>query len=321
MVLCHVNARETEGRKTANSYAVFGYPTIVLVDEEGRTIDRWLGYARDRFLHTMDEALADLTPVDQKRSRFEQTPNRIDAAALGRIHESRRESQEALEHFQRAQEVREIGSPDYAHAIFSNLWEMRGLDSFDIVKSAADKALAGADPIPLESVRVCEKMARWCRLTDRDSLMAHYLRTGIRVAEKSDDGGPGKRFKTLQSDMALYVDQDTARAVVLIKDYLPKDWKDDARFVMFFCHWCYTKNVNLDEADSLAERAVSLAKPGQERARILYQLATMPLSGGQHREALSLLERSDAEDPGNSSVRTLMRNIRTIVAHEDSVGE
>ena len=316
VVLSHINAAEPEGKKIAGPYGIYGYPTLVLADVEGRTIDRWIGYSRNRFLNTLDEALGDLALLEDKRVRYEQSPNRGDAAVLGRYYESRRDPGEAVTYFRAILRLDPTAAKDYVYPIFKNVSRTRGPDSLGSVMAAADSVLTAPGQAAGEVVQVCLVMARLCRRAGNDSLMAHYLRAGIRVADESADERLRPRLRHMQSDHALYVERDTARAVALMKATFPEDWENNSQTLALFSHWCYENDANLEEAGAIAEKAVRLAKPGKYRSCILYQLATTRTGVGKHHEALALLKRAEAEDPESPFAGSMLRNVRTIVEHE-----
>jgi tetratricopeptide (TPR) repeat protein len=326
VVLSHINAADPEGKSIAGPYGIYGYPTLVLVDAEGRTIDRWIEYSRDRFLNTLDEALGDLTLLEDKRARHEQAPSAKDAAALGRDHQSRRQHEEALAYFRAAQRLGQGTGRDYSYRIFAvlarrSLMKLRDPETFAEVKAAADAVLSAETRSPVAALNVCGSMASMARRSGRDSLMAHYLRTGIEAAEAAGEEMLIRRAKTMASDYALYVEKDTARAAMLMKAAFPANWEDDVQYLLAYSHWCSNKAGHLEESRALGERAVSLASAGDVRSRTLFALAMMRVSKGRIEEALELLVRAEAEDPTSSRVRGMLKDIRRIAKEEKRRGK
>ena len=66
-----------------------------------------------------------------------------------------------------------------------------------------------------------------------------------------------------------------------------------------FAWWCFEKNVNLEEAEALARKAVALCEPAETRANIMDTVAEAHYAAGNYRSAVEWETRALELDPEN----------------------
>ncbi len=301
VVFYFLDAEKGEGVDLAKKYKIIGYPTFILTNSEGSQIDRWLGYSKDHFLESLGLALADLSTIDEKTSRFNAQPNFADAVALGRYNASTGEYKQAVEFYTRAQQLNEDKTTDYAYEIFNNiaLGLSRDYFSYEDAINAAHAVFASTAIATELLVHTARTMSRIARQNDRLDDMAEYLQKGLDVSADSDEAAIQRYHNLMLTDFSLYITGDTANAVESKKASMKEGWTEDANSLNSFAWWCYENLVNLEEAETLARRAVELSEPGSSRAMILDTAAQICKARGKIEDAIKLMELAIAEDPDN----------------------
>ena len=298
-----LDAEKAEGLELAKPFNVKNYPTFILTNAKGETIDRWLGYSSpERWEKSLSLAVADPTTVEEKEARFAKNPTAKDAAQLGRINAADRDHKEALALYEKARSLSGNAS-DYAAPIFEQKAELYLSDkqevTLDQVKQAADVALAAPATTVEEKVDLAFGMRSVAHKGNDPKLMVPSLKAAI----DATSGPAGEDFKeerkSLLVDHALYVDGDKEKAVAMKKESMPAGWQEDSGKLNAFAWWCFENQVNLAEAEELARKGAELAKPGAEKARVLDTAAEICNARGDCKDAVKLIEDAIKEDPAN----------------------
>ncbi len=77
-----VNAEKEDGPELAKRFSIVGYPTYVVLNGDGATVDRWIGYEKKTWLGSAEAVLADPVTLDERKERFAKNPSAPDAARL-----------------------------------------------------------------------------------------------------------------------------------------------------------------------------------------------------------------------------------------------
>lgn len=299
VVLFRVDSEKGEGVDLASQYSIKGYPTFVVLNSDGKTVDRWMGYSKDYFIETMNKAIADLSTIDEKMARLEASPNLSDAVVLGRYNSSIGEYGKAVEYYSQAQQLA-ADSEDFSNDIFTNtVWGIsRGQFGYEDAAAAYDVVLAGDnDGNKVDGART---MSRLAKQNNKPDDLAKYLKTGIDIASASDNPDMQSGRNALLVDYNLDVVGDSTAAVKYKKMTMGENWQDNASRLNGFAWWCYENMVDLPEADTLARKAVELSEPGSSKAMILDTAAHICKARGNLEEAIKFMQMAVDEDPENS---------------------
>jgi len=297
-VLYMVDCEKGEGIELAKEFKVGGYPTYVLTNSEGTPIARWAGYAKDYFLETMAEFMADLTTIDARAAKFSQQPNHKDAIALAKFHADAGDFKLAVQYFIQADEL--DAENDYSYDIFENTagGVRGGIFTYEEAASAAEKVFLSEKAE--DKVQTAGMMSGLARRTEKTADQAMYLKRGIDIQVAADDDHTLRNQKRLLIDYNLYVTGDSVQAVELKKSTYADNWTEDPNALNSFAWWCFENLVNLEEAELLSRKAVELSQPGGDRAQILDTVAQICKARGKLDEAIVLMKQAAADDPENA---------------------
>lgn len=301
VVFFKVNAEaEDGGEELATEFTVKGYPTFVMTNAEGETINRWWGFdGTPEFLQTFNEAASDPTTIAEKQARFESAPTSKDAGTLGDYYLTRNEVVEAAGYFEKAIE---LGDPEETYEVDLVLAKTIGVRdevfTVDDVKAAADLALLSPHISESQTVEV----VRWTIgvLDDEDSAAAApYIETGLMATEGTDDEDLQKARQRLLIAQALMVTGDKELAVSLKRETMPEGWQADAGDLNGFAWWCFENEVQLEEAEALARKGAELAEDDLQKAQIIDTVAEIVNLRGDQDGAIALMQQAIELDPDN----------------------
>jgi tetratricopeptide (TPR) repeat protein len=97
----------------------------------------------------------------------------------------------------------------------------------------------------------------------------------------------------------LFIDGDTAKAIEFQKASMPEGWQDQAIQLNEFALWCLGNYVDLAEGETLAQKAITLAHPGKEKAIYFDTIADICKAQGKLDAAVDYTKKAIAEDPDN----------------------
>ena len=319
VVLYKLDSEKGEGVDLARKFNVKGYPTFVMLNNDGLTSDRWIGYAKEYFLTPMDGAVKDMTPITEKLTRFETDPKMADALVLARYSSSLNEYADAVRYYSAAQKMNSDQSVDYTFEIFDNTANGARKDIFtfeDAVKSA-DAVLASGKSTPDDIYSVARIMTSLAVKKERPEDASPYLEAGIKALEGSDDPGDIKNHARLMADYSLYVDKDKEKAVTYKKQTMPEGWLDNPGDLNSFAWWCFENKVNLEEAEQLSRKSVKLAETGKSKAMYLDTLAEICNALGDCQQAVDLTKMAIQENPDSDYYKEQLARFEKILASKN----
>jgi tetratricopeptide (TPR) repeat protein len=314
-----VDAEKGEGVDLAKTYHVTAYPTFLLMNAKGESIDRWLGYSNPQdWNQSFATAMADPTTVTEKEARFAAKPTAKDAALLARIAAASRDNQKALGLYQQARTLDPKG-PDYAYPIFDQKVELylagKGDITLDQVKESAAQTLASPAVTIDDKVQLAQGMEAVARKAEDPTLMVPYVKEAVAATDGAAEQYKDAR-KTLLISNALYVEKDKQKALELKRKAMSEGWMEDPGKLNAFAWWCFENNVNLPEAEELARKGVTLAKPGKEKAQVLDTVAEICNALGDCKDAVTLTEQAIKEDPKNDYYAKQLARFQKAVAEK-----
>ncbi len=317
-VFLKLDAEKGEGEELAETYDVTGYPTFLLLNAEGATVDRWTGYGdAATFLNTFDIALADPTTVLEKQARFDESPNSHDAEKLGDIYGASNDSELSLSMYRAALELNTGPADKLTEKIFEALYS-----GFYDENITLDEVLLGADAVlaldgddhDASIVNVAMVMGRVARRHGNHELSFPYLKAALAATEGTLDEQMVHARQTLLLDKAIFIDNDMDSAVALKRDLMPEGWKEDHEGLNEFAWWCFENKTNLEEAQEYAREAVQLAESGRSKAMVLDTLAEISNELGNSGESVQLMKAALEEDPEDEYFQEQLTRFEELVA-------
>jgi tetratricopeptide (TPR) repeat protein len=320
VVLHQVDAEKGEGKTLSEEYIVEGYPTFILVNADGQTIESWRGFGEVKgFTERLDGALRDPTTIEEKRQRFSQSPTMSDAEKLGDYHESREEFQEAVRYYREAQKYAAGTDRDFHYDIFDAVFYGSRSDLFtlDEVRTAADAVFDNEAHTPEQVMDVAYMMLLVGRKKDAVDSVLPYLNRALQETAGVQEEDLKEKRLDLEIESALLVDKDEAKAVSLKRSSMPAGWKEKADQLNAFAWWCFENKVNLEEADKLARKGVQLAEDDKTKAMILDTAAETCNARGDCKDAVRLTELAIEADPQSTYYPKQLERFRKLLAEKD----
>ena len=280
---------------------VKGYPTFVLTDSHGKTLDRWSGYANPAdFIATLTDATTDPIPVGARRMRFAESPTTGDAVRLARIAGTESKLQEAVDLYARAEVLDPAADGKYAFAtyeLYAQGYFKGGVFGADAVNKAAMAALTAPDVTPAQTLSLATTMSGVGQRAKDPKLALPFLQAAVDGTASSTDPNIVEGRRALLVDHALLVESNPTKALAYKRAAMPSGWLEDSDRLNEFAWWCFENKVNLEEAESLARKGVELASAGRERAMVLDTAAEICNLRGSCKDAVGLIEQAMKEDP------------------------
>jgi thioredoxin 1 len=298
VVLYKIDCEKGEGIPLAEKFQIKGYPTYVVTNGAGEPIARWMGYSKENFLDHLDKATADPTTIKQKEDRFHVKSTIEDASALADYSSSIGDYKNAVMYLKEAQKL--DPSADYSYEIFENTVRgvYKGTFTYEDAAMEADTIFTKENID--NQIHAAGAMAELASYEDKLDEMAQYLEKGISLVDKTENEETKKYVKSLNVKYSLNVKADTAEAIAYQKSFYTENWQDDPDQLNSFAWWCYENGVNLDEALTLAKKAVGLATSGAQQAMILDTVAHLYKAKGNMEEAVNYMQKAVDADPENS---------------------
>jgi len=297
----HLDAEKGEGIELAKVFGVQVFPTFILTNSRGATLDRWVGYANPGdFITTLAEATTDPIPVGARQVRFAESPTTADAVRLARIRAAESKLQEAVELYARAEALDPAVDGKYAFATFELYAQgyFKG-DVFgaDAVQTAATAAIDAPDVTPSQQLTLASTMSGVGQRAKDAKLAVPFLKAAVAGTTNSTDPKIIERRRALLVDHALMVESSPTKALVYKREAMPAGWMENSENLNEFAWWCFENNVNLDEAETLARKGVEVASSGREKAMVLDTAAEICNLRGSCKDAVALIELAMKEDP------------------------
>jgi thioredoxin 1 len=305
VVLFKIDAEKGAGIPLAEAYKVSGFPTYVVMNQEGKTIRQWMGYEAKEFVENLAEGLADPTTIAMREKRFKTEPTAKDALALAKFHAAREEVQKSFTFYEKAYELNSDPNVDYSTEIFMvayDGWRNDEVTKDQMVK-AAERVLAWEGRSPSDVIWIARYMTAVGRRENDLEIFVPYLKAAVSESENVTDESVVKMRQALLVDHALYVEKDIDAAIALRKERLPEGWEQNPDALNAFAWWCFENKINLEEAEQMARNGVELAEAGSSKAMILDTLAEICNLRGSCKDAVLYIEMAIKNDPDREYFR------------------
>ena len=115
----------------------------------------------------------------------------------------------------------------------------------------------------------------------------------------------------------MLVLKDSDKALEYKRASMKEDWQEDAGSLNAFAWWCYENNVNLKEAQAMAQKGADLAEPGSEKAQILDTVAEICNARDDCAEALAFIQQAIQEDPDSEYYKKQEKRFQELLAQKN----
>ena len=306
MVLYKTDA-EKEGVELAKVEKVKGYPTFILQNAKGETIERWAGYSKEYLLATLNAAVEDPTTVEEKLVRFEKKANAKDADKLAAYHGTRGEVKQSVDFSRKAVELEPTDDRriNLVSAVSDGV--RQGEMKVDALAKERDAVLASGTKNAQSLLQLLMVLKHGAGDKPDPSLFVPVLKPAI--AATKDNPELKDTHQELLIDNALYIEKDKSKAFKLRKAAMPEGWMEDPRQLNSFAWWAFENDVNLEEAESLARKGEKLAPAGADKAMVLDTLAEILYARGKKTEAVAAIEQAVKEHPEKEYYKNQLERI------------
>jgi tetratricopeptide (TPR) repeat protein len=307
IVLVALDVDEEEGGKLRKEYNVQAYPTFMMVDGQGELIDAWIGYGSPKdWIKNLDTARADMTTVSNKKKRYEDAPDVATAKTLARNFKASGDHKAAVTYYGDLLKMDPDNATDYRYDRFDAMASGHRGEHFsaDDVSKAADEVLADAGTTLTNRMMVAYYMSRVGKKEeDKATYYAPYLKAALENTDGELEEGYEGLKDYLMVDHALLVDKDTQKAVKLKKSSMDEGWEDSSDQLNGYAWWCFENNVNLEEGQKMAEKAVELAESDTDKANILDTLAEICHARGNTKDAVKHIKTALTLNPDSDGLQ------------------
>lgn len=313
-----MNVKEGEGIELGKVFKVgVYYPLFVLANSQGKTITRWTGYnGSSRFVAQLNQALSDLTTVDERITDCDAQPTLAKVLFLANYFSDGNEYQKAIAYYRQATGLGGQRRLDYSFQIFKNCANAAWNDklTFDSLIVAAD-AVITAQPVKRENIhKMAQMMLRLTRKLGKLNHLPRYLQAGLDATAEIPDAKTDRDHARLQADWALYVEHDTTRAITLKQQTMGPGWERQRNQFYLYSKWCLDRQIDLANAEMYARRTINMVDEGVFRARVLSTAAQICDARGNIDDAIDLIESAIEQDPSSTHYEDLLDRFRQSAA-------
>jgi hypothetical protein len=169
--------------------------------------------------------------------------------------------------------------------------------SFEEVKQAADEVVRSKNEQKWQVYDAYQRMVTLALDNNRKELVSGYIKGGLEATSDTSNPDMANANDQLLATKMLFIDGDTAKAISYKKASMPEGWINQATQLNEFAQWCLGAKVNLSEAATITEKAITLAHPGKEKASYYDTLADICHEEGDNVSAVDYTKKAVAEEP------------------------
>jgi hypothetical protein len=301
LVFLKIDTRNPEQNALADTHQVRGVPTFLMTNADGEVLRRWVGYSNpEHWVTTVDEIKRDPITVAARTSRHEAEPNFRDALALGKHALAGRACTDAERFFRDALNIdeRKAKEADVPLEIFRAAYYGASAEEMspDHMERIAAELLQESRLNPEYAFEITEKLVYGIENLGEERVIPS-LRMAYPHLVDLDEPRYAERQNEFFINYALFVEKNHEQALRLKRAGMPEAWTDDVNQLNSFAWWCFVNELNLEEAEELAARGVTLAGTDGMRANVLDTQAEIVNALGRPQEAFELIARALELDP------------------------
>ncbi len=304
-----VNLLTDEGKRLDKKYkAGVSFPVFILANSEGDAIVRWSGYSQPhRFMNALKDALEDQTTIKTRLARVRQNPSYADSYFLANYFAQMEEHMAAVAYYKQAQELGGAHNANFEFEIFLNTADAAWKDQvpLDTVYPAAERFVAAHGKTQEEVARMAMGLSRLARKYNNTENLEKYLDYALKSLKQTNTVNLTRMRMLLLSEHALLIKGDTVAAIEIQKSSLGDGWENNPPRYYRFVRWCLEREINLEEAEMYARKAVESAPEGEFKAGVYKTLAEVCYARGKLDEAVIAIENAIDIDAGNHEYMNL----------------
>lgn len=313
-VLLILDAEEGEGIDVARQHHIRSFPTFLLENADGETLDRWLGYGNvESFMADLGTATEDPMTLSDRMEQFASEPTAKDAIKVADIRRMSGLVGEAMAWYERAEEL--DPDADVAGSIFQARATGHRMGLYDLasVKAATDPLIESGDARSVWSaVSTLDRATR--ESEQRDVYHAVLRPAATRLEGMGDDAA--RMHANVMISVELELEDDPQAAFEWKKRSMGDGWQDDAGALNNVAWWAFEHEVALDEAEEYARKGVGLAEAGNARGNVLDTLAEICNLKGDCGEAVELMREALREDPESEYFQKQLVRFEELLARQ-----
>jgi tetratricopeptide (TPR) repeat protein len=260
----------------------------------------------------LEQALGPPPSLEQRIAEFEKAPTAETALELGGELYQQERYPEALAVFQR------VGTLDPKREADASQWVLAATASgaragsvpADAVKPAYERYLALHPDDAGAANEAALYLAVGLSKGQDNAFLQPRLDAAIAALERSEDAEKKQSLEQLRIVRARAIENDPAKAIALKQNSLGEGWQDDPKQLSEFARFLLRNDLDLDEAERIARRAVELSEPGRERSRAAETLARVLEKRGERDEAIAALEAALQGAPHDKGLKRRLAELR-----------
>ncbi len=308
----HVLAGGTSELST--KHAVRVYPTFMVFNAKGELLQRWVGFGDCRqWNRALAGVVADPVSKSERLERFEAEPNCNDAIILGRLCRRPGQYQACITWFDKAMELDEAEArkADVPIKQFRAVYSGMGTEEIPVGDGIARVTeMLNDDQLKTDDTfTIIQKMVNAIPYVPLEILSPILTMCRNAVVDIDDPEYKKQKYDFLAT-YALVVEDKAEEAIHLKKTGMKENWQNDAGYLNEFAWWCFESEINLDEAEELATKAVGLCAPGVERANCRDTLAQLIFLQGNRDRAISIIEEAISENPSSDYLKEQLERFK-----------
>lgn len=324
LVLLLLDVGQPEGKELAETFNVRAFPTYLVLNPDGEALYSWVGYGQpEDWIETLSGALADPITVSTRLARYRADPRFQDAITLGKIFHRDGRYREAESYFRQAQilDSQAAAEADVPILIFRSIFHGVGAGQFTVQQASANiQELFGSEDMkPEYALEVAERLTSAKDLVGEEVLIPH-LKMAHPIISNIDDPKLDERRQRVFVEYTLIVERDPEKALGLKRESLPQGWETDPGVLNGFAWWCFQNRINLQEAEELAQKAVSLSESGPEQANYLDTLAELVNLRGDTEGAVELIKKALEINPESDYLKGQLERFEELFAQRQVGG-
>jgi tetratricopeptide (TPR) repeat protein len=301
----------------AKAYGVHHYPTFAVWNCDGETVGAWSTYrSAEEWVGVLGEVLSDPVTLGERKTRYRDRPRAMDAVVLGKTAYTRQQFADADVYLADAVKLDHRVALDSDARYFQVRSRFDGLRSGDFtswdVQAFLGEILAAPDLKPRTVLEIARRL--WGVV---DSMGAEVVRPYLEMVHplvlKAEGEEHARRRAQFLAQYAMSIEQDAGKALPYKRETMPEGWETHPGQLNHFAWWCFEQNVNLEEAEELARRAIDLCEPGSDKANILDTLAEIVNARGNPTEACDLIDSALEMNPESTYLKKQQARFRKIM--------
>ena len=308
-----VDAKSDEGRELVKKYDIgIRLPTFIFADATGSEITRWKNFlAPQPWLKKFSRAQSDVTTVEDRLARMDQTPTFADAMTLGSYCSEADRFADAARYYRVADRLNPDNKRDLKYDIFHALalsaWS--GETDFTTVERAADDVLNSSYRTTINSARVASELTSLAIRLKKTDRLKKYLNFTIQGLSAGESPQYVRMRSRYEADYELYVNHDTAAAIKNAEVSAGPAFRRQPVDHYNFAIWCIERGIHLDEAARLLKKLYDAGEvPRGTEAGKQYDYSRLALARGDVDEAINLAREACRIDPVNPVYQEHLRD-------------